>query len=90
MKKSFVKRIEKLELILQSRVRPPAVFRYGIIRYLSHDTVGERHIAIVKSEPTALANVQQCEFEERVGPAPEAEHDLSVTVYLTTEGMATD
>jgi hypothetical protein len=54
MKRSFVRRIEKLELMLQSRVRPAAVFRYGSIRYLPPDTVGERHIAIVKTEPTAL------------------------------------
>jgi hypothetical protein len=85
MKRSFVRRIEKLELILQSRVRPAAVFRYGSIRYLPPDTVGERHIAIVKSEPTVLANVRHCEFEERRGPAPEAHDDLSFTVYLTAE-----
>ena len=89
MKRSFVRRIEKLELILQSRVRPAAVFRYGHIRYLPPDTIGERHIALVKSEPTALANVQHCEFEERVGPAPELHHDPSVTIYLTAEGMGT-
>jgi hypothetical protein len=89
MKRSFVRRIEKLELILRSRIRPAAVFRYGQIRYLPPDTIGERHIAVVKSEPTALANVQHCEFEERVGPAPEPHNDLNVTVYLTAEGMGT-
>jgi hypothetical protein len=87
MKRSFVRRIEKLELIVRSRFRSVAVFRYGHIRYLPPDTIGERHIALVKSEPTALANVQHCEFEERVGPAPEPHHDLSVTVYLTAEGL---
>jgi hypothetical protein len=86
MKRSLLRRIEKLELILQSRVRPAAVFRYGHIRYLPPDTIGERHIHLVKSEPTALANVQHCEFEERVGPRPEPHPDLSVTVYLTAEG----
>jgi hypothetical protein len=86
MKRSFVRRIEKLELMLQSRVRPAAVFRYGSIRYLPPDTVGERHIAIVKTEPTALPNVEHCEFEERIGPALEAHHDLSFTVYLTAQG----
>ena len=86
MKKTWEKRIRKLESILQSRARRHVIFRYGPIRYLPPDTLGERHIAIVKSEPTALVNVEHCEFEERVGPAPEAHQDLSVTVYLTAEG----
>jgi hypothetical protein len=86
MKKIWEKRLLKLESRLQFRPLPPMVFRYGPIRYLPPDTLGERHIAILKSEPTALVNVEHSEFEERVGPAPEAHQDLSVTVYLTAEG----
>ena len=85
MKKAWEKRIRKLESALQSRSRPPVVFRYGSIRYLPPDTGDERHIAIVKKEPTALPNVQHCEFEERVGSAPQALHGPNFTVYLSAE-----
>lgn len=85
MKKTWEKRIRKLELALQSRSRPSMVFRYGPVRYLPQDTSGERHMAIVKSEPTALAKVEHCEFEERMGPAPKSHHDLSFAVYLSAE-----
>jgi hypothetical protein len=85
VKKTRERRIRKLESALQSRARPLAIFRYGPIRYLLQGTGGERHIAIAKSEPTALANVEHCEFEERTGPAPEAHQDLSFAVYLSAE-----
>jgi hypothetical protein len=85
MKKTWEKRIRKLESALQFRSHPPLVFRYGLIRYLSLGTGDERHMAVVNSEPTALANVEHCEFEERTGPAPEAHQDLSFAVYLSAE-----
>jgi hypothetical protein len=85
MKKTWEKRIRKLESILQSHARPHLIFRYGPIRYLPPGTGGERHMAIAKSEPTALVNVEHCEFEERMGPAPAAHHGLSFTVYLSAE-----
>ena len=85
MKKTREKRLRTLESILRSRPRPPMVLRYGSIRYLPPDTGGERHIALVKNEPTTLPNVQHCELEERVGPALGAHHDLSFTVYLSAE-----
>lgn len=85
MTKTWAKRIRRLESILQNPGRPPVVFRYGYVRYLPQDTDGERTIAIAKSEPAALPNVQRCEFEERVGPAPAARDDLSFTVYLSVE-----
>ena len=77
--------MRKLESTLQSRTRPSLVFRYGRIQQLPPDTVGERHIAIIKNEPTPLAHVQHCQFEEQRGPAPQAHDDLSFTVYLTAE-----
>jgi hypothetical protein len=85
MTRTWTKRIQKLESILQSSGRRPAVFRYGYVRYLPQSTGGERTIAIAKSEPTALPNVQLCEFEEQVGPAPKARTGLSFTVYLSVE-----
>jgi hypothetical protein len=88
MTRTWAKRIQRLESILQNPERLQVVFRYGDVRYLPPGTVGERHVAIAKSEPTSLANVQRCEFEERVGPAPEARDELSFTVYLSVEDEA--
>jgi hypothetical protein len=82
MTKAWAKRIQRLESILQNPRLPPAVFRYGYVRYLPQGTDGERTIAIAKSEPTALPNVERCEFEEHLGPAPEAHDGLTFTVYL--------
>ena len=84
MKKTWDKRIRKLESILQSRARTAVVFRYGYVSRLPDDTVGERYVAIVTSAATAIPNVEQCEFEERLGP--EAERDGSdFFVYLSSE-----
>jgi hypothetical protein len=85
MTRTWAKRIQRLESILQSSGGPSAVFRYGYVRYLPQGTGGERHMAIVKSKLTALADVEQCEFEERMGPAPEAHQDLTFAVYLSVE-----
>ena len=85
MKKTWEKRIRKLESTLQSRARPPMVCHYGYVRYLPQGTEGERTIAIAKSQSTALPNVQRCEFEERVGRAPEPRDDLTFIVYLSVE-----
>ncbi len=85
MTRTWAKRIQRLESILQNSARPTVVFRYGYVRYLPQGTYGERTIAIAKSEPTALAYVQRCEFEERVGLVPEARDGLSFTVYLTVK-----
>jgi hypothetical protein len=85
MTSTWAKRIRRLESILQNPARLPAVFRYGYVRYLPQGTDGKRTIAIAKSEPTAVAYVQRCEFEERVGLAPEARDGLSFTVYLSVK-----
>ena len=77
-------RIRKLESIFQPSALPPAVFRYGYVQRLPKGTSGERHVAVSKSEPTALPNVERCEFEERDGPAP-ASPELSVNVYLSSK-----
>lgn len=88
MTRTWAKRIQRLESILQNPDRPPAVFRYGYVRSLPQGTGGARTIAIAKSEPTALANVERCEFEEQVEPTPEARDGLSFTVYLSAEDQS--
>jgi hypothetical protein len=84
MNQSWAKRIHKLEVLIQAREHPPARFRYGSIKRLVKDASIERHVAVSKSEPTALPNVDRCEFEERAGPAPVL-HELDFNVYLNLE-----
>jgi hypothetical protein len=81
MSAKWVKRIQRLELLLESSTRRPAVFRYGPVKYLPDDGNGERHIVASARHATAVPNVERCEFEERLGPPPAAD-DLSFNVYL--------
>ena len=84
MRQNWDKRIRKLESILQSRSRSAALFRYGHLTRLPKDTVGERHIAIANSAATAVPHVEQCDFEERLGPAGERD-ESGFFVYLCSE-----
>ena len=51
---------------------------YGWLATLPADYVGERHIVIVKQEPTGSPHFEWYEWEERAGPEPSAP-----TVYFT-------
>jgi hypothetical protein len=53
-----------------NKVEPkkPHFFRTGYLKTLPTEYVGERHVVIVKREPSG--NGEWCEFEERPGPAP--------------------
>jgi len=82
MNKGWLKRIERLEAMAQSSATKRAVFRYGYVCPLPPDHDGERHVVTTKTEPAALANMEHCEFEERVGSASGPTGDLSFTVYL--------
>jgi hypothetical protein len=84
MTRTWAKRIRRLESILQARALPSVIFRYGSVKHLPSDASGERHIVVLNREPTALPNVERCEFEERMGPAPAA-HQLTFHVYLSVE-----
>jgi hypothetical protein len=61
----------------------PALFRYGWLKPMPNDYAGERHVAIVKREPTRAPGVEWCEFEERPGTSPASLEDRDFTVYLT-------
>ena len=61
-----------------------AVFRYGPVKYLPKNTVGEQHIGISKCEPTPLPGVEQCEFEEVPGSALVGD-EHTFHVYLSLE-----
>jgi hypothetical protein len=82
MHKTWLKRIERLEVMARLRAPKHAVFRYGYVHRLATDSNAERHVAITATELTELANVEHCEFEERMGPQPGPIPDLSFTVYL--------
>ena len=61
MRSKLLARLERLE----ARAGPaaPAIFRYGWLTPLPADFIGERHVVIVKREPTNSPNVEWCEFE---------------------------
>jgi hypothetical protein len=81
MRSKLLARLERLE----ARVEPaaPLMFRYGWLRPLPADFTGERHVVIVKREPTKSPNIEWCEFQQRPGAAPTEGSDDSFTVYLT-------
>ena len=56
----------------------------GYLKTLPADYVGERHVVIVKREPSgATGQDEWCEFEERPGPAPlDAQEDYCTTIYI--------
>jgi hypothetical protein len=89
MTRLWTKRIRKLQAMLQTSAPPLVVFRYGSVQRLPDDPPGERHVVVTTSEPTVLPNVERCEFQERVGPAP-ADGELSFNVYLSSEDETGD
>ena len=83
MRAALRSRLERLEV----RVEPkkPHFFRSGYLKTLPPDYVGERHVVIVKREPSGgPGNFEWCEFEERPGPAPVDAHEEQeyTTIYI--------
>ena len=79
MRAALRSRLERLEV----RVEPkrPHFFRSGYLKTLPADYVGERHVVIVKREPSG--NGEWCEFGERPGPAPaDAQEENCTTIYI--------
>jgi hypothetical protein len=68
MKRNFLSRLEKLEVITAPITRP--IFRCGYLTPLPKDYVGERHVVRVEQTPAEGADPRWCEFEERPGPEP--------------------
>src|SRR5262249_22952483 len=84
MMRSLLNRISELERHL--RASRPFIMRYGWLKRLPDDFVGERHIMMIKCEPTDETNKFWEEYEERPGPPPLGEtDDGAFTVYLTRE-----
>jgi hypothetical protein len=68
MRRALLARLERLEVALAPKLVP--LIRYGWLATLPTDYVGERHIVIVKQEPTGSPHFEWYEWEERPGPAP--------------------
>jgi hypothetical protein len=49
---------------MHSEQTKPLMLRYGWLKPLPEDYVGERHVVIVKREPTETPNMEWCEFED--------------------------
>ena len=82
MTRSLIKRVQKLESMLDPGTQSAMKLRYGYLQRLPENLEGDRHIETSKSEHTAFPNVELCAFEERLGPAPDAD-ELTFDVYLS-------
>src|SRR5580700_675373 len=79
MRAALRSRLEKLEVEVERE--KPQLIRCGYLKTLPADYVGERHVVIVKREPSG--NGEWCEFEERPGPAPvDAQEDDCTTIHI--------
>ena len=81
MKRALIARLERLEA--RPEIGTPQFFRYGWLHPLPDSYTGERHVVMVKREPTESPLIERCEFEERPGPAPAALMDAGPVIYLT-------
>ena len=61
MKAALRSRLERLEVKVEPK--KPQLFRSGYLKTLPADYVGERHVVIVKREPSGAPNGEWCEFE---------------------------
>jgi hypothetical protein len=73
-------RLKRLEA--QPGLRPRCALRWGVLRRLPEDYVGESHVVVVEREPPCSSHSGQCEFEERPGPPPPGSDDGVPRVYL--------
>ena len=83
MKSNLLARLERLETKLP--VVGPVMLQYGWINRLPADFEGERHVVVVKRQPTANPNIEWCSFEQRPGPLPSSSVNGTFAVYLTPE-----
>jgi hypothetical protein len=80
MRSRLIARLKRLEAITPP---VPILVQYGWVTRLPKDYVGERHVVIVKREPSGSGNLEWCQFEERRGPARAASASANFQVHLT-------
>lgn len=71
----------------QSRQPRQPVLQIGLLRSLPDDFVGERHVVVVRREPSGTPNWETCEFAERPGPEPPGRHESASRIYLSEDDM---
>jgi hypothetical protein len=81
MKRMLLAGVARLEAMPETGTIP--FFRYGWLHPLPDGYAGERHVAMVTSEPTNNPKVEWCVFEERPGIGPAFDQSEGMTVYLT-------
>jgi hypothetical protein len=73
----LTRRVAKLERQEVARAsNGPLTFRYGTVKPLPADYIGERHPVVVKQLASRSPNLEWCEMEERPGPAPESDKNI--------------
>jgi hypothetical protein len=85
MKSTLITRLERLEE--RSREDRRSTMQFGLLKQLPDDFVGERHVVVVKRELTSTPNWEQCEFEERPGPAPHGTQDDACRFYMSEDDI---
>ena len=82
MRVNLLSRLARLEA--QKRLAQP-VIRFGIVRQLPRDYVGERHVVPVEPLPLGTPDTRMFGFEERPGPgpAPPSMHEGVITIYIS-------
>lgn len=85
LRAKLLSRLGRLEA--QSKQTRDSVMQVGLLRRVPDDFVGERHVVVVKREPTSTPNWETCEFEERPGPEPPRMHNDACRVFLTEDDM---
>jgi hypothetical protein len=68
MKNRLLTRLDRLEAILAPKPAPRIC--YGWLAKLPAKYVGERHVVMVKGDPSWSSPFEWYEWEERPGPAP--------------------
>src|SRR5258708_11348592 len=63
MRATLISRLERLEATTANR--RTVVYRYGYLKALPKDFVGERHVVIVTQESAGSPYCEWCHFEER-------------------------
>jgi|HubBroStandDraft_4_1064222.scaffolds.fasta_scaffold156760_3 hypothetical protein len=79
--KAVIRRLRKLEVRQRLELAEPAAFRYGWVTPLPEGYAGERHLVMIKCEPSRSPNIEWCEFEERAGSASQGAGDDAMTVW---------
>jgi hypothetical protein len=81
MRRALFARLARLEA--RPQAAKPAILRYGWVKPLPDDYIGEKHTVIVKRELTGQPNIEWCQFEERRGQPPAGRVDGPFVVGLT-------